>query len=108
MPDGSYYYDYWIQGSVSSVKKSGLTFKLLLIDTNGNVTDYTKTVTNQITPFVSIGAPLNFGLPQPYTFNSTITFDKVCLDFDGQNLLDYFDYVTLNDGRLCQKFIAEQ
>ena len=108
LQSGKKTYDYWIEGSVVSYKKSGLGIRLIMYTADGQMDDFTKEVTKEDNPTLYQGRALTFGgLGKSYIFQSEKQYTKACIHFLTTSMSEYFDFVNLNDNKLCQKVVVE-
>jgi len=101
------YYGYWVSGSVATFKKEGLKFRVIITGSKGSK-DITKDVTGMSTAVVGLNSQVPFGIPNGNYFEDEKLYDKICILFVSQNLNQYFDYVDIDNKRLCQKIISEE
>jgi hypothetical protein len=100
------YYEYWVQGNVITSKRDGLIIKVIMVDSQGKETDMTTKILGETTPLQE-GVQFVFGRPSVYYFTDTSDYEKICLKFEGGSLSSYFDHVSGNGDRICQKLIVE-
>ena len=112
LSNGDYAVDYFVSGGVSNKKKDGLRFKVVMVDSDGDEFDITSDI-----PVIGVSpAVVNkdqvaaFGGQNQYSFRSKEAFTIACLVFEGgtAGVKEFFDVVKdVEDGRICQKIIAE-
>ncbi|NQU98982.1 hypothetical protein HQ533_05980 [Candidatus Woesearchaeota archaeon] len=95
--DGTTWKYYFVDWYLTSQKKSGLEVDVRLYEPNGgsrSILENEETKVLQIGEFMALGTQ---------TYNFTDDYDKVCLVFKNDDLYNYFDFHSLDNGKLCQR-----